>query len=114
MWICASFAVIRLALVGSMPSVTVTAMPGFRSAMVARWPRKVISVNELIENVFGVLSSLIVIDVGETLEITVSWCSIGVVFGRGRPLKPDGAKDTRAMSVAATRRNRLDLFIPIG
>ena len=38
-------ALMRLAFVGSVPNVTLTVMPGFKSAAVAFWPFTVISVN---------------------------------------------------------------------
>jgi len=47
----------RAALVGSVPNVTVTFMPGFKSAAVAFTPFTVISVNCVIPSVFAFLSS---------------------------------------------------------
>ena len=51
-------ATMRLALVASMPSVTLAIMPGFNSATVAFCPFTMISVKELMPRVFVVFPSL--------------------------------------------------------
>ena len=63
-------ATMRLALVGSVPNVTLAIMPGFNSAAVAFWPFTMISVNDVIPSVLAVFPSVIVIEVAVTLAMT--------------------------------------------
>ena len=63
-------ALMRAARDGSMPSVTFTVIPGFKSAMLARCPFTVISVNCVIVSVLVVFLSLTVIALPVTLEMT--------------------------------------------
>ena len=72
-------ATMRLAFVGSVPRLTVTAIPGFKSATVAFWPFTTISVNWLIINVFVAAPSVTVIEVAVTLAI-VGTIGAGVGF----------------------------------
>ena len=70
----------RLAMAGSAPIVTLTAMPGFRSATVAFCPRKVTSVKGVILYDLDTLSASTVTESAATLAITVSWCSMAFDF----------------------------------
>jgi hypothetical protein len=63
-------ALMRAARDGSMPSVMLTVIPGFKSAMLARCPFTVISVNCVIVSVLVVFLSLTVIALPVTLEMT--------------------------------------------
>ena len=62
-------ALMRAARDGSVPSVMLTVIPGFKSAMLARWPFTLISVNCVIVSVLVVFLSLTVIALPVTLEI---------------------------------------------
>src|SRR5205814_10655073 len=66
----APVATTRLARVGSTPIVTLTVMPGFRSATVALCPFTLISVHCVMINVRAVFSSLTVIVFPVTLAMT--------------------------------------------
>ena len=59
----------RAARDGSVPSVMLTVIPGFKSAMLARWPFTLISVNCVIVSVLVVFLSLTVIALPVTLEM---------------------------------------------
>src|SRR2546423_2055897 len=76
----APFATIRPAREGSIPIVTVTVMPGLRSAAVAFCPLTLISVNCVIVNVFVPFSSVTVIVFALTLAITGCLYGAGVGF----------------------------------
>jgi hypothetical protein len=60
----------RAARDGSTSIVTFTVIPGFKSAMFARWPFTVISVNYVTVNVRAVFCSLTVIALPVTLAMT--------------------------------------------
>ena len=67
-------ALMRLARVGSVPRVMLTAMPGFNSAIVAFCPFTVISVNWVSVSVFATFPSVTVIEFALTLEMVGPCC----------------------------------------
>jgi hypothetical protein len=103
-------ALMRLAREGSVSRVTLTVMPGFKSATTAFRPFTLISVNCVIVSVFVTLSSATVIEVAVTLEITGGCCT-----GAGADaffLEPAklGLTTTIPSRTAITRRRKLGLF----
>src|SRR5438093_13529661 len=93
-----------------MPIVTFTVMPGFRSTIVALCPFTLISVNCVMINVRVVFSSLTVIALPVTLEMTGVWYA-GVAFFFLLPLKAGGAVITASTVQAATNEGKRDFFI---
>src|SRR4051812_8791513 len=108
----ASPALMRLSFVGSVLKVTLTIMPGCRSERRARCPFRLISVNCVIANVFITWFSVIVIESGLTLAITVGCCS--GAFGFFFELAKAGAGRISATMAERTMTWRCSLFIRTG
>ena len=93
-----------------MPIVTLTVMPGFRSTIVALCPFRLISVNCVMINVRVVFSSLTVMALPITLEMTGVWYA-GVAFFFLLPPKAGVAVITASVVQTATNEGKRDFFI---